>query len=305
MRDAFIARLTEHAHTDESIMLLTGDLGFNVVEGFRDAFPLQFLNCGVAEQAMMSIAAGLASTRKRVFAYSIVNFATFRCLEQIRNDIAYHGYDVCVVAVGGGAMYGTLGYSHHGIEDVAVMRPLPGMRVYSPADTLEVASCVDEILRIGGPSYLRLGRHPGATPHADLPDISTGLIEISHGADVSLLVTGPLLPTALEATATAEAQGRSVQVLSVPRISPIDDSALLKLIGERRIVTLEEHSTIGGLGSAVLESLARSRQPRDVTMLGYPTGGFTVSGSHTYLNASAGLTPEAVALALMDQGESG
>ena len=283
-------------------MLLTGDLGFNVVEGFRDAFPLQFLNCGVAEQAMMSIAAGLASTHKRVFAYSIVNFATFRCLEQIRNDIAYHGYDVCVVAIGGGASYGTLGYSHHGLEDVAVMRPIPGMRIYSPADSLEVASCVDEILEIGGPCYLRLGRQPGSSPHAGPPDISTGLIELARGTDVSLLVTGPLLPTALTAAAAAEEQGVSVQVVSVPRISPLDDAELLKVAGGRRIVTLEEHSTIGGLGSAVLESLARSRQPHDVHILGYPSGGFDISGSHAFINNSTGLSPDAVALALVDQG---
>jgi transketolase len=302
MRDAFVAQLTEHARSDESIMLLTGDLGFNVVEGFGEAFPLQFLNCGVAEQAMMSIAAGLASTRKKVFAYSIVNFATFRCLEQIRNDIAYHGYDVCVVAVGAGAAYGTLGYSHHGLEDVAVMRALPGMRIYSPADTLEVASCVDEIVQRGGPSYLRLGRSPGSSPYSAPPDISSGLIELTPGTDVSLLVTGPLLPTALEAADAAERQGVSVQVTSVPLISPINDALLLERVSGRRIVTLEEHSTIGGLGSAVLESLARSRRPHDVRTLGYPADGIDVSGSHAFINSASGLSPEAVALALTDQG---
>ena len=131
MRDAFVKKLTEQAADDPRIMLLVGDLGFGVVAAFGDAYPDQFLNCGVAEQSMVGVAAGLAASGRRPFVYSIANFPTLRPLEQVRNDVCYHGLGVTIVSVGAGLAYGSLGYTHHAVEDISIMRSLPGMRVYS------------------------------------------------------------------------------------------------------------------------------------------------------------------------------
>ncbi len=146
MRDTFIHALIDIAEKDSRVVLLTGDLGFGVVEKFAEKYPDRFWNCGVAEQSMMSIAAGLAKSGLRPFVYSIANFPTFRCLEQIRNDVCYHNLPVTIVSVGGGLGYGTLGYTHHGIEDISVMRPLPNISIYSPADPSETKDVLSQIV---------------------------------------------------------------------------------------------------------------------------------------------------------------
>src|SRR5215813_6776263 len=157
MRDAFVAAVTELAAADERIWLLTGDLGFTVFERFRERFADRFVNAGVAEQNMTGVAAGLALSGKIVFTYSIANFPTLRCLEQIRNDVAYHNLPVTITAVGGGVAYGNLGYSHHAVQDIAALRTLPNMTVFSPADPGETVACLRLALDRGRPAYLRLG----------------------------------------------------------------------------------------------------------------------------------------------------
>jgi transketolase len=152
MRNAFIQGLSKLAENDKNIMLLTGDLGYGIFEDFEKKFPNQFLNCGVAEQNMIGVAAGLASEGKRVFVYSIANFPTFRCLEQIRNDICYHGLPVTIVSIGSGFSYGTLGYSHYAIEDIAIMRCLPGLRIFSPVDPNSVIDSLNLTLQEFAPS---------------------------------------------------------------------------------------------------------------------------------------------------------
>ena len=145
MRDAFIKKLALMASSDEKIFLLVGDLGYGVVDDFAKSFPKQFLNAGVAEQNMMGMAAGLAHSGYKVFVYSIANFPTIRCLEQIRNDVCYHNLDVTIVAIGAGFGYGTLGYSHFAIEDLAVLRCLPNLNIYSPGDSYELEVALDQI----------------------------------------------------------------------------------------------------------------------------------------------------------------
>ena len=161
MRDAFLRSLITLAETDDRVALLTGDLGFGVVEKFGTKFPDRFWNCGVAEQSMIGIAAGLAKSGMRPFVYSIANFPTFRCLEQIRNDICYHNLPVTIVSVGAGLGYGTLGYTHHGIEDIAALRSLPNISIYSPSDPIDVANVVTRISQNPAPTYLRLGKNNG------------------------------------------------------------------------------------------------------------------------------------------------
>jgi transketolase len=158
MRKEFIKTLLEYSKTDEAPYLLTGDLGYSVLEPYQDQYPEKFINVGIMEQSMMSIAAGLASQRNKVFAYSISNFATFRALEQLRLDIAFHELDVCVVGIGTGFQYGAAGYSHWALEDLAVISSLEKFTIFSPADPISTSKAVLSFLQTGGPTYLRLGK---------------------------------------------------------------------------------------------------------------------------------------------------
>ena len=153
MRNLFAESLEKSTKKNKNIFLLTGDLGFSVLDNYQRNFPDNFINVGVAEQNMMGVAAGLAMMGKKVFTYSIANFATSRCHEQIRNDICYHNLDVTIVAVGGGLPYGNLGYTHHGMEDIAITRVLPNMTVYIPADRHELKFCYEKLLKEKTPKY--------------------------------------------------------------------------------------------------------------------------------------------------------
>ena len=170
MRNTFIDELTKITSLKTNIMLMVGDLGFSVVENFCKKYPNNFINAGIAEQNMSGIAAGLASEGYRVFTYSIGNFNTFRCAEQIRNDIDYHNFAVTIVSVGGGLSYGSLGYSHHLIQDYALMRSFPNMTLYTPSTITQVKQCLKQIIKSKSPSYLRLGRTNSITKKSDKHD---------------------------------------------------------------------------------------------------------------------------------------
>lgn len=190
MRDAFIARLHELAGKDPRIMLVTGDLGFGVLDRFAAAYPKQFINAGVAEQNMTGLATGLALEGRIVFTYSIANFSTLRCLEQIRNDAAYHGANVKVVAIGGGFSYGALGISHHATEDIAVMRAMPDVTVVCPGDDWEAAEATSALVSHQGTCYLRLDRSSAATPpSSERFELGKARV-VAEGNDIALVCTG-------------------------------------------------------------------------------------------------------------------
>ena len=196
MRTAFFRSLLDLAEGDERINLIVGDLGFGVVETFAQRFPTRFFNAGVAEQNMTGIATGLALSGKVVFTYSIANFPTLRCLEQVRNDVCYHNANVKIVAVGGGFAYGSLGMSHHATEDLAIMRVLPGMVVVAPGDPVEAELATRAIVEAQGPCYLRLGRAGERSVHH--PEVAFRLgkaITVRDGRDLTLITTGGLLST--------------------------------------------------------------------------------------------------------------
>ena len=174
MRDMFIKELVLHARKNDNIALIVGDLGFSVVEPFAKEFPERFINAGVAEQNMTGIAAGMASEGYHVFTYSIANFPTFRCAEQIRNDIDYHNLPVTIVSVGGGLVYGNLGYSHHAVQDYALLRSLPNMLIVAPGDSLEVKACLRFLIANPQPSYLRLGKTVESSFHTNVPEVKPG-----------------------------------------------------------------------------------------------------------------------------------
>ncbi|HLB12498.1 MAG TPA: transketolase C-terminal domain-containing protein, partial [Dehalococcoidia bacterium] len=215
MRTAFIRTLIDLAGADRRIFLLVGDLGYTVVEPFAEQFPDRFINVGVAEQNLMSVATGLALCGKVVFTYSIANFPTLRCLEQIRNDACYHRANVKIVAVGGGLSYGPLGMTHHATEDLAVVRALPGMMVVAPGDPMEAALATRAVAERGGPCYLRLGKAGEPLVHQGVPDFQIGeALRVRDGSDLTMIATGGMLHSTVEAAAKLGQRGISARVLS-------------------------------------------------------------------------------------------
>ncbi|MGC4092884.1 MAG: transketolase C-terminal domain-containing protein [Polyangiaceae bacterium] len=292
MRTAFARALLSLAARDPRVFLLTGDLGYSVLEPFRERFPERFVNVGVAEQNMLGIAAGLAHSGNVVFVYSIANFPTLRCLEQIRNDVCYHDLPVRVVSVGGGLAYGSAGYTHHGVEDLAVMRALPGMSVFAPGDPLETELITGALLDLKGPAYLRLGKANEPAVHRAAPALELGrALELQSGSDITLLATGGMLFAASEAARELEQRyAVSVRLLSVHTLKPLDEATITLAAQQTRlVVTCEEHSCIGGLGSAVADVMAALPNPRArLVKYALPDRASDVVGSQRYLLSRLG-----------------
>lgn len=249
------------ARQDERVWLLTGDLGYSVLEPFAKEFPSRFVNTGVAEQNMTGVATGLSLLGKIVFTYSIANFPTMRCLEQIRNDVCYHKANVKIVAVGGGLCYGTAGFSHHATEDLAIMRALPGMVVSAPSDALEAAQITRLAVTTPGPFYIRLGKNNEPIVHANLPELHLGepVCLNQNSGEIALVSTGTLVSEVLRAAEVLKSSGIEARVLSMPFIKPIDYKKFLKFLdGCRLVLVVEEHTAFGGLGSAIAEILAEA-----------------------------------------------
>jgi len=247
------------ARQDERIWLLTGDLGYSVLEPFAKEFPSRFINAGVAEQNMTGVATGLSLSGKIVFTYSIANFPTMRCLEQIRNDVCYHKTSVKIVAVGAGLCYGTAGYSHYATEDIAIMRALPGMVVTSPADAAEAAQLTRLAITTPGPFYIRLGKNKEPIIHEEPPDLRLGepILLKQNGGKVALVSTGTLVSEVLQAAEVLKSAGIVARVLSMPFVKPIDRKKFMQFIDNCCLVfVIEEHTAFGGLGSAIAEILA-------------------------------------------------
>jgi transketolase len=255
VRDTFLKTLCEIAERDERIWLLNADLGYSVLEPFIQKFPDRYVNVGIAEQNMIGIAAGLAHSGNVVFCYSIVNFATFRCLEQIRDDACYHELPVKVVSVGGGFSYGPQGYTHHGLEDIAVTRVLPNMTVMAPSDPWEAKVATEALAASSGPGYLRLGR--SKEPLLNAPDAvwrNGEPMQLRKGSDVLVIACGAV---AAEAVAAAETLGGRAEVWTLPQIKPLPRTAIEEAARRfKAIVTVEESQIDGGMGSAVAEVVA-------------------------------------------------
>ncbi len=298
MRGTFVRALQKEMAVNDRIALITGDLGFGVLRPIWDNYPDRIINAGIAEQSMVSMAAGLASTGRTVIVYSIGNFPTLRPLEQIRNDCAYHNADVKIVCVGGGFVYGSLGMSHHATEDLAVMRALPGVTCFAPGDAAEAEAVVPVMLRTPGTCYLRLGRdgepqvHHGPLESWSLPRA----VPCRKGTDIALFGIGGILPEVMAAAELLQEKGVSAEVLSFPCLKPIDREAILdaaKRFG--RIVTAEEHNIIGGLGSAVCETVTESEKPCPVLRIGMKDTYTSVVGDQKYLREYYGIDSRAIA----------
>jgi transketolase len=291
MRNAFIDELVLAAKKSDKIVLIVGDLGYGVVEPFAKEFPDRFINAGVAEQGMMSVAAGMASEGYHPFVYSIANFPTFRCAEQIRNDVAYHNLPVTIVAVGGGLSYGSLGYSHHAVQDYALIRSMPGMLIAAPGDPFEVRACTRYLVRHPQPSYLRLGKAREPILHSSIPDVKPGQwVQVRKGSvnqRVYLTTGGVLEMVCTEAAAESAVYslplwGMSTKAAQADQVSKFES-----------VVTVEDHLMDGGMGSWMLESLTRRSElltrVRSVSLSSEVCG---MVGRQATLNAAGGLSGE-------------
>jgi transketolase len=305
MRDAFVGVLTDLAPQHPEVIFLSGDLGFGVLNNFIARFPRQFLNVGVAEQNMSGLAAGLALEGHTVFTYSIGNFPTLRCLEQIRNDICYHNANVKIVCIGGGMSYGQVGMSHHATEDLAILRSLPGMLVLSPGDLWEAAEASRYLLTHRGPAYLRIDKSAAPQTFRDGEIFQPGIIRtVREGSDVTLAATGGILGEALLAADTLAGRGVYCRVLSVHTVKPLDTETLVAAASTTAgIISIEEHAVNGGLGGAIAEALMEAGVfPGFFVRMGLRNTFSSVVGTQRYLrkvyNLDAASITETVATKL-------
>lgn len=298
MRNHVINEIIELAEQDERIMMLVGDLGFNVVEGFRDKYPDRFVNVGIAEQNMSAVAAGLALSGNLVFTYSIGNFATLRGIEQIRNDICYHHANVKILAVGCGFAYGDLGMTHHATEDIAIMRALPYMRVYVPSDTKEAVFCLKEAYAFDGPAYIRMARGGEPDLHKQYDDrqMSDFFEIIPRSNIVNIICCGTILSEGYKLRELLLCNSIAAGLFSVPLVAPINEEILSDLAEQSQVlITMEDHNIIGGLGGAVAEVMSSIRKRHAVLLRVGLNGTFTeIVGDQNFLRDYYGMNAEKV-----------
>ena len=292
MRDAFATAFQSQLDVNSGI-LITGDLGFGVFDDLSKNHPGSFINAGITEQSLTSMAAGLADEGFIPFIYSIANFPTFRNLEQIRNDIAYPGKHVVVTSVGAGLSYGTLGFSHFGVEDLAIMRSLPNMRILCPSDPLRARLATDSAFEIGSPTYLRLGKN-GEKNFGDLGQIEHKAIRTiaDEGSQVAVLSTGSI-GTRVEAIH----QENLLQFdhFSIEEIWPASEEIWELASNYSQIVVVEEHSPVGGLFAMIAEGCALRSINVRLASCSVDRSRIFTSGDHNYMLDQAGLSVAEIA----------
>lgn len=292
MRKTFVNTILKMARTDKNIFLLTGDLGFSILENFRDEFPDRFFDVGVAEADMIGIAAGLALSGRTVFVYSIIPFAVMRCFEQIRNDVCMQNLNVKIIGVGAGLSYGSAGPTHHSICDMSIMRSLPNMAVISPDSTSETEYAVRASVENQGPVYIRLGKG-AAYKNVELTEnfsIGKGIV-LKEGTDITVISTGDIMERAGNVVENLEGKGFSVGFVNMHTIKPIDKELIIESAKKTKLIfTIEEHSIIGGLGSAVAEVLSESSYKVIFKRFGLKDSFVKLVGGRNYLLDKNGLS---------------
>lgn len=259
MKKEFVETLIKLAERDKNIYLLTGDLGFSFFEEFAKKFPTRYINCGIAEQNMVGLAAGLALSGKKPYVHSIIPFMTFRCLEQIRNDVAYQNLDVKIIGSGAGLSYGTLGATHYALEDIAVLRCLPNMAILSPADPTELKKLVIQSYKTANPTYIRLDRNSKNLYDSDSNIILGQPTVAKKGRDGLIIATGSLLEEGISAAKKLGGKGYEFKVLSMHTLKPVNEKNLIQEIGKQKFIfTIEEHDVACGLGSIVGQILLKN-----------------------------------------------
>jgi transketolase len=291
MRNTVIDCLIEQARIDERIFLVNPDVGFSVLEKFRDEFPDRYLNVGIAEQNAIGVAAGLALSGKMPYVYSMIPFVTMRCFEQVRLEVAYMKTNVRLIGLGAGLTYGPQGATHHAIEDIAIMRALPNMTVCCPGDPIEARELLKQSFCYDGPIYFRLGKNNEPVIHSQGTKIEIGkAIEVTSGDDLALITTSNMLEQGKKWVDEWAKEGRSATLLSMPTIKPFDEQAVRGIIERGMpIITLEEHNIHGGLGSAVAEVIAESGKGVRFKRIAIPDVYSHYVGSQKFLREKFGL----------------
>jgi transketolase len=304
MRNAFASEMTLLAQEHPELVLLTGDMGNRLFNAYKAKFPDRFYNCGVAEANMTSVAAGMAMCGLKPVTYSIASFNTLRCIEQIKIDVCYHNLPVIIVGVGAGLSYAELGATHQSLEDIAMLRSIPEMSVVAPGDAVEVKLALKAAVELAKPVYLRLGKKNEPVVHETIPDFTIGksiIVKKGQKEDVCLISTGSMLPESLEAATLLERQGKSVSVISMHTVKPLDMLMLEKIFHRYAcIATIEEHSTLGGLGSAVAEWLIDEDQvyPAKFVRFGCKDVFLHASGGQSKIRTIFNLDPKSIAMNL-------
>ena len=303
MRIAFTNALFEIIKNDKKVILLTADLGYSVFEELEKKYPRQFVNVGIAEQNMTGLAAGMAIEGLTPVIYSIVPFSTMRNFEQIRNDICYQNLNVKIVGVGAGFSYGPYGHTHHGLEDIAILRPLPNLEIYSPGDPAEADAVTKIALKRVGPAYIRLGRAGEPAVHEGKINVIRGkAIQMSEGNDVGIFSSGAMLYTANKVKSQLQSLGISTALFSMPTIKPLDTKAVVKAAHTAKLlVSIEEHFAVGGLGSAISECLTDAGSKARLLRIGVPDSFTKVIGAQEFMRKANGLDPDSIVAALIRQ----
>lgn len=291
MRTAVINCLVEQARIDDRIFLVNPDVGFSVLERFRDEFPDRYVNVGIAEQNAIGVAAGLALSGKIPYVYSMIPFLTMRCFEQVRLEVAYMNTNVRLIGLGAGLTYGAQGATHHAIEDIAIMRALPNMTVCCPGDPHEARELLRRSFSHQGPIYLRLGKNNEPVIHGEETPIEIGrAVWVAEGDDAVLITTSNTLELGVRWIKEWASRGKRVALLSMPTIKPLDIKTVRAIISRGSpIVTLEEHNILGGLGTAVAEVIAESGKGIRFKRVAIPDAYSHHVGGQNYLREKFGL----------------
>lgn len=297
-RVAFAQTLLDMARQDAALFAVATDSRGSVTLGaFAEALPAQFVECGIAEQDAVGIAAGLAGAGVRPFVCGPACFYSLRAAEQVKVDVAYAGANVKVIGISGGVSYGALGATHHATQDIALMRALPGLTVILPADAHQTAALTRLLCADEKPTYVRMGREP--VPDVYPPDAAFTIgraVRLREGGDAAIIACGELVYPALQAAEALAAEGIAVRVLDMHTIKPLDIEAILWAAEAGCIVTAEEHSVLGGLGAAVAEVLCQ-RRPTRMRILGLPDEAL-YTGTGAQVKAHYGLTAEGIVRAV-------
>jgi transketolase len=307
MRESMMKALYELANENKNIVLITADLGYNLVENFAKKFPKQFINIGIAEQNMIGVASGLALEGKIVYVYSIGNFPTLRCLEQIRNDACYHNLNINIICMGAGFSYGALGMSHHATEDIAIMRSLPGTTVISPSTEDEAYFSTIELSKRNGVGYLRLDKSKVSKSKKSKSELEIGKGNIlKDGSDYTIIACGGIVEEALSAADNLDRNNISCKVVSMHTIKPIDNALIQDCVkNSKGIVSLEEGNITGGLGSAILEACSKNGEfPLKMKTLGINDEYVSIVGSQEYLRDSVGISKRFIIDTILDMNQS-
>lgn len=296
MRTAFFKAMEPIYRQDSDVVIMTCDLGYKLFDPFKDIDPSRFINAGVAEANMIGLAAGQSLCGKKVYCYSIIPFLVMRPFEQIRVDVAYHNLDVKLVGVGGGFAYGLEGITHHGLEDIALMRVLPNMTVVTPADPLEAERMAELSYQHCGPIFIRLCHTNEPSVYQSKPDIKIGKIKIlKEGSRAAILATGRMVHEGMQAVDILKGTGISPTLVNVHTIKPLDNMGINEVISKHEMtLVIEEHSVYGGLGSAIAELAADISYRGKIRRLGISENKKQY-GEPDFLRKIHGLTAENIA----------